>query len=36
MQTKKMMSAVTCLLLMASLPGRAELLQVELSVFGMD
>lgn len=33
MRTK--LSVVACLFL-ASLPGRAELLQVDLSIFGMD
>ncbi len=33
---KKNLSLVACALLMAALPGRAELLQVDLSIFGMD
>lgn len=27
---------LTCALIMGALPGRAELLQVDLSIFGMD
>ncbi len=27
---------LACALLLAALPGRAELLQVDLSIFGMD
>lgn len=34
MRTK--LSFLACTLIMAALPGRAELLQVELSIFGMD
>ena len=30
------LSVFACLLLMASVPSRAELLQVDLSIFGMD
>jgi hypothetical protein len=33
---RRTISALTCALLMAALPGRAELLQVDLSIFGMD
>jgi hypothetical protein len=33
---RKKLSLLTCALLMAALPGRAELLQVDLSIFGMD
>jgi hypothetical protein len=33
---RKQLSVLTCALLMAALPGRAELLQVDLSIFGMD
>jgi hypothetical protein len=33
---RKRLSVLTCALLMAALPGRAELLQVDLSIFGMD
>jgi hypothetical protein len=33
---RKQMSVLACLFLMAALPGRAELLQVDLSIFGMD
>jgi hypothetical protein len=29
-------SFFACALLLAALPGRAELLQVDLSIFGMD
>ena len=29
-------SLLACALLLASIPGRAELLQVDLSIFGMD
>ena len=32
----KRLSLLTCALIMAAVPGRAELLQVELSIFGMD
>lgn len=28
--------SMACAFLMTALPGRAELLQVELSIFGMD
>lgn len=27
---------LTCALIIAALPGRAELLEVDLSIFGMD
>jgi hypothetical protein len=33
---RKQMSVLACLFLMAALPGRGELLQVDLSIFGMD
>jgi hypothetical protein len=33
---RKQLSILACAFLMAALPGRAELLQVELSIFGMD
>jgi hypothetical protein len=33
---RKRLSVLGCVLLMAALPVRAELLQVELSIFGMD
>jgi len=33
---RKTLSVLTCALMMAGLPGRAELLQVDLSIFGMD
>jgi hypothetical protein len=33
---RKRLTVMAYLLLMAALPGRAELLQVELSIFGMD
>jgi hypothetical protein len=32
----KRFSFLACALLLASLPGRAEVLQVDLSIFGMD
>jgi hypothetical protein len=32
----KRFSFLACTLLFASVPGRAELLQVDLSIFGMD
>ncbi len=32
----KQLTVLAYLFLMAALPGRAELLQVELSIFGMD
>ncbi len=32
----KKLSVLACALIMAALPGRAELLQVDLSIFGMD
>jgi len=34
MRTK--LSLMACALTIAALPGRAELLQVDLSIFGMD
>ena len=33
---RKQLSILACAFLMAALQGRAELLQVELSIFGMD
>jgi hypothetical protein len=33
---RKTFSLLACALLSASLPGRAELLEVDLSIFGMD
>jgi hypothetical protein len=33
---RKTMSGLILALLIAALPGRAELLQVDLSIFGMD
>jgi len=33
---RKKLSLMTCALMIAALPGRAELLQVDLSIFGMD
>jgi hypothetical protein len=33
---KKNISVLACAFLLAALPGRAELLQVDLSIFGMD
>jgi len=33
---RKQVSILSCAILMAALPGRAELLQVDLSIFGMD
>lgn len=33
---RKQLSALACAFLMMVLPGRAELLQVDLSIFGMD
>jgi hypothetical protein len=33
---RKTLSVLASLLIMAALPGRAELLQVDLSIFGMD
>jgi hypothetical protein len=32
----KILSVLACALTMGALPGRAELLQVDLSIFGMD
>lgn len=32
----KRFSSLACAVLLASMPGRAELLQVDLSIFGMD
>ena len=33
---RKRLPVLACAVLMAVLPGRAELLQVDLSIFGMD
>jgi hypothetical protein len=33
---QKQLSILACAFFIATLPGRAELLQVELSIFGMD
>jgi hypothetical protein len=33
---RKRLSLLTCALIIAALPGRAELLEVDLSIFGMD
>jgi hypothetical protein len=33
---RKILSALACVLIFGALPGRAELLQVDLSIFGMD
>jgi hypothetical protein len=33
---RKQLSVLVCAFLMTTLPGRAELLQVDLSIFGMD
>jgi hypothetical protein len=33
---RKKVAFLTCALILAVLPGRAELLQVDLSIFGMD
>jgi hypothetical protein len=33
---RKQLSVLACTFVMAALPGRAELLQVDLSIFGMD
>jgi hypothetical protein len=33
---RKQPPLLACVFLMAALPGRAELLQVDLSIFGMD
>jgi hypothetical protein len=33
---RKQLSVLACAFFMAALPGRAELLQVDLSIFGMD
>jgi hypothetical protein len=33
---KKQLSLWACALMMVALPGRAELLQVDLSIYGMD
>jgi hypothetical protein len=36
MKMRKTLALVASALLLASVPGRAELLQVDLSIFGMD
>ncbi len=33
---RKQLSVLVCAFAMTTLPGRAELLQVDLSIFGMD
>jgi hypothetical protein len=33
---QKKLSLLACALMLGALPGRAELLQVDLSIFGMD
>lgn len=33
---EKSISVLTCVLFLTALPGRAELLQVDLSIYGMD
>jgi hypothetical protein len=33
---RKQLSVLACAFLMTALPGRAELLQVDMSIFGMD
>jgi hypothetical protein len=33
---RKSLSLLVCVFMMVALPGRAELLQVDLSIFGMD
>ncbi len=33
---RKRLLLLACALIVAALPGRAELLQVDLSIFGMD
>ena len=33
---RKQLCVLACAFVMAALPGRAELLQVDLSIFGMD
>jgi hypothetical protein len=33
---RKILTTLTCALFIAAMPGRAELLQVDLSIFGMD
>lgn len=33
---RKKLSLLLCAALVAALPGRAELLQLDLSIFGMD
>lgn len=36
MNMKNRFSLLACALLLAFIPGRAELLQVDLSIYGMD
>jgi hypothetical protein len=36
MTMRKILSALAWVLMMGASPGRAELLQVDLSIFGMD
>ena len=33
---RKRLSFLICALILAAVPGRAELLQIDLSIFGMD
>jgi hypothetical protein len=33
---RKRLSWLVCMLMLAALPGRSELLEVDLSIFGMD
>ena len=33
---RKTISILACAIMLAALPGRAELLQTDLSIFGMD
>jgi hypothetical protein len=33
---RKLLPLLTCAFIVGALPGRAELLQVDLSIFGMD
>jgi hypothetical protein len=33
---RKLMPLLSCALIIGALPGHAELLQVDLSIFGMD
>jgi hypothetical protein len=36
MNVKKRPSLLACAVLLATMPGRAELLEIDLSIFGMD